>query len=80
MFDGYTDALTIKLVNKGLAARNLTVRCSTQDVVEWNMYCQPLYEGDCTDVGFEVRNIAVVAGSYQEHTLFPVDRRQGHCV
>ncbi|CAM9090652.1 unnamed protein product, partial [Laminaria digitata] len=54
MFDGYTDALTIKLMNKGLATRNLTVRCSTQDVVEWNMYCQPLYEGDCTDVGFEV--------------------------
>ena len=74
IFDGYTDALTIKLMNKGLSARNLTIRCSTQDVVEWNMYCQPLYEGDCTDVGFQVRNY----GSTRELSrAYLVHRGQG---
>ncbi|CAM9257644.1 unnamed protein product [Scytosiphon promiscuus] len=53
-FEGYTDALTVKLMNKGLAARNLTIRCSEPDVVRWDMYCQPLYDGDCTKTGFEV--------------------------
>lgn len=53
-FEGYTDALTVKLMNKGLSARNLTIRCSVPNVVRWNMYCHPLYDGDCTNTGFEV--------------------------
>lgn len=54
LFEGYTDALSIKLMNKGLASRNLTIQCSRQTVVERDMYCQPIYDGDCTDVGFKV--------------------------
>lgn len=75
IFDGYTDALTIKLMNKDLASRNLTIRCSTQDVLEWNMYCQPLYNGDCTDVGFQVRTIAVRTREFSRAYL--VRRTQG---
>lgn len=59
MFEGYTDALSIKLMNKGLAARNLTIRCSVQEMVEYNMYCQPVYDGDCTHNGFEVLNLNI---------------------
>eukprot|EP00903_Cladosiphon_okamuranus_P017641 g16248.t1 len=54
IFEGYTDSLTVKLMNKGLSARNLTIRCSVPSVVRWDMYCNPLYDGDCTYTGFEV--------------------------
>ena len=56
IFEGYTDSLTVKLMNKGLSARNLTIRCSVPSVVRWDMYCEPLYDGDCTNTGFEVCN------------------------
>lgn len=55
LFEGYTESLTVKLMNKGLSERNLTIRCSVPSVVRWGMYCQPLYDGDCTNTGFEVR-------------------------
>ncbi|CAM9656283.1 unnamed protein product [Ascophyllum nodosum] len=54
VFGGYTDPLNIKLMNKRLAARNLEIRCSVQHIVATDMYCRPLYDGDCTDTGFEV--------------------------
>lgn len=44
-------------MNKQLASRNLTIQCSTQKVIQWDMYCQPTYDGDCTDVGFTVSNL-----------------------
>lgn len=53
-FEGYTDALSIKLMNKVLARRNLTIECSRRDIIQWDMYCRPLYDGDCTENGFKV--------------------------
>lgn len=55
LFDGYTDALSVKLMNKQLAKRNLTIECSSTAVIEWNMHCRPVYDGDCTDTGFKVQ-------------------------
>lgn len=56
LFEGYTDALSIKLMNKELTARNLTIQCSRRHVIEWNMYCQPTYDGDCTNTGYQVKH------------------------
>lgn len=54
LFEGYIDGLSIKLMNKELAPRNLTIQCSPQTVVERDMFCRPIYDDDCTDVGFKV--------------------------
>ncbi|CAB1112949.1 unnamed protein product [Ectocarpus sp. CCAP 1310/34] len=54
IFEGYTDSLTVKLMNKRLSGRNLTIKCSVPSVVLWDMYCHPLFDGDCTNTGFEV--------------------------
>ncbi|CAM9155381.1 unnamed protein product [Ectocarpus sp. 13 AM-2016] len=54
IFEGYTESLTVKLMNKRLSGRNLTIKCSVPSVVLWDMYCHPLFDGDCTNTGFEV--------------------------
>ncbi len=60
IFEGYTDSLTVKLLNKGLATRNLAIRCSVPNVVRWDMYCRPVYDGDCTNTGFEVSKKTII--------------------
>ncbi|CAM9202218.1 unnamed protein product [Choristocarpus tenellus] len=56
IFGGYAEGLTIKLMNKTLAKRNLTIECSQSKVLSQSKTCEPTYDGDCTEHGFKVKH------------------------
>ena len=74
IFEGYADPLAIKLLNRDLAPRNLTLRCVNRTVNYKTEYCQPIYTNDCTESGFEVLYRGDVTG-FKDEVIMHVARR-----
>ncbi|CAM9701007.1 unnamed protein product, partial [Chrysoparadoxa australica] len=54
LFDGYTDPLVMKLLNRRYAGRQLTIQCNERAVKGFTEQCETIYEDDCSQSGFQV--------------------------